>query len=98
MKRLAFILAVLFEFTVITSSSPSYITVPPDVSVYLVPCSELCDGTTIQLAPPVLVTVVPPIASTGPVKMKATDGVNCYNIPYMNPNGTCGPTTWNNCL
>jgi len=79
-------LTILFVTISVSGSTPTVINLPDGayMDMALIPrtCAE--DGQTGQIQVGV---------STGPYITKASTG-DCYLIPYINPNGSCGPSTW----
>lgn len=99
MKRIAMLaLGVTVSSMTVPGSMPITINMPDATGIYLIPMTEMCTSTPTVAVTTVTVTVpAPPVLSTGPVTMKAATSADCYQIPYMNPNGTIGPTKYVTC-
>lgn len=87
MKRLVMLIVTI----TVGASSTTVINIPDGSWLAVVPKETICPEVGCSTATPTAVAV-----STGPFILKATSG-DCYRVPYLNPNGSCGPTTYMTC-
>lgn len=81
----------------ISGSSSTFINVPDHYYVAFIPHNEPCYEPAEISTTQVVVVPVPVILSTGPIIMKARTSSDCYEIPYVNSNGTLPAATWVRC-
>jgi enoyl-[acyl-carrier-protein] reductase (NADH) len=85
----------------VDNSTPTVLTVPSHsfwgVELQAMQCLDTTTQMTVDCGTP---TVKAPAISSGPFRLMASDGVNCYCQPYMNPNMTFPKTAaqaWCSC-
>lgn len=84
----------------ISTSTPVQVNIPQGSYVFIDEFQAEVLGSTVSCPTCPTVPVVPNAAvpaSTGPVIMRSATSTDCYRIPYVNSNGTCGPTAWTAC-
>jgi hypothetical protein len=85
MKRIALVVISIS----VSGSSPTVISLPDGTYMDMALIPRTC-------AEDKPIGQMPIGVSTGPYIMKALSG-DCWSIPYVNPNGSCGPQTYVTC-